>query len=122
MTYSAQWNEDVHHVLAYIVTGEGNKTGYDDPSKDPIADLEKALADGFVHDRDEGPESDGRMRGGPASRLPPDSFITYVENHDQIGNRVDGKRLSSRISPNQLDFLHFVKVHRPADSALLHGR
>jgi maltooligosyltrehalose trehalohydrolase len=113
MTYSAQWNEDMHHVLAYLVTGEGNKTGYDDPGKDPIADLEKALADGFVHDRGEGPESDGRTRGGPASRLPPDSFITYVENHDQIGNRADCKRLSSRISPNQLDFLHFVKFIAP---------
>jgi maltooligosyltrehalose trehalohydrolase len=113
MTYTAQWNEDIHHVLAYIVTGEGSKTGYDDPSKDPIADLEKALADGFVHDRDEGPESDGRTRGGPASQLPPDSFITYVENHDQIGNRVDCKRLSSRIAPNQLDFLHFVKFIAP---------
>lgn len=113
MTYWAQWNEDMHHVLAYIVTGEGNKTGYTDGKKDPIADLEKALADGFVHDHDEGPESDGRTRGGPASRLPPDSFITYVENHDQIGNRADGKRLSSRIEPDRLDFVHFVKFIAP---------
>jgi maltooligosyltrehalose trehalohydrolase len=113
MTYWAQWNEDVHHVLAYIVTGEGAKTGYDEKGKDPVADLEKALADGFVHDHDEGPNSDGRVRGGPASRLPPDSFITYVENHDQIGNRADGTRLSARISPNQLDFLHFVKFIAP---------
>jgi len=113
MTYWAQWNEDIHHVLAYIVTGEGNKTGYDEPGKDPVADLEKALADGFVHDHDEGPQSDGRVRGGPASRLPPDSFITYVENHDQIGNRADGKRLSARIAPNRLDFVHFVKFIAP---------
>ncbi|RYE09768.1 MAG: malto-oligosyltrehalose trehalohydrolase [Hyphomicrobiales bacterium] len=113
MTYWAQWNEDIHHVLAFIVTGEGNKTGYDEPGKDPVADLEKALADGFVHDRAEGPDSDGRTRGGPASRLPPDSFITYVENHDQIGNRADGQRLSSRIEPRQLDFLHFVKFIAP---------
>jgi malto-oligosyltrehalose trehalohydrolase len=113
MTYWAQWNEDMHHVLAYIVTGEGNKTGYDEHGKDPVADLEKALADGFVHDHDEGPDSDGRMRGGPASQLPPDSFITYVENHDQIGNRADGKRLSSRLEPNRLDFVHFVKFIAP---------
>jgi maltooligosyltrehalose trehalohydrolase len=113
MSFRAQWNEDIHHVLAFITTGEGNKTGYDDPDKDPIADLEKALADGFVHDRSEGPDSDGRVRGGFASRLPPDSFITYVENHDQIGNRVDGQRLSSRIEPRQMDFLHFVKFIAP---------
>lgn len=113
MTYWAQWNEDIHHVLTYLVTGEGKKTGYDEPSKDPVADLEKALADGFVHDHDEGPDSDGRVRGGPASRLPPDAFITYVENHDQIGNRADGKRLSARIEPRRLDFVHFVKFLTP---------
>ena len=113
MTYRAQWNEDIHHVLTYLVTGEGKKTGYDEPRKDPVADLEKALADGFVHDHDEGPNSDGRMRGGPASRLPPDAFITYVENHDQIGNRADGTRLSARIEPRRLDFIHFVKFLTP---------
>jgi maltooligosyltrehalose trehalohydrolase len=113
MTFSAQWNEDIHHVLAFLTAGEGEKTGYDDGSKDPIADLEKALADGFVHDRSEGPESDGRVRGGTASLLPPDSFITYVENHDQIGNRADGQRLSSRIEARQVDFLHFVKFIAP---------
>jgi malto-oligosyltrehalose trehalohydrolase len=113
MTYWAQWNDDMHHVLTYLATGEGRKTGYDDPDKDPIADLEKALADGFVHDGAEGPESDGRTRGGPASRLPPDSFITFIENHDQLGNRSDGRRLASRVRPDQLDFLHFVKFIAP---------
>ena len=81
--------------------------------KDPIADLEKALEDGFVHDHEEGPESDGRTRGGPASQLPPDSFITFIENHDQIGNRADSQRLSARIEPRQLDFLHFLKFVAP---------
>ncbi len=111
--YLAQWNDDIHHVLAYLVTCEGKKTGYDDPGKDPYADLEKALADGFVHDPTEGDGSDGRTRGGAAAKLPPDSFITYLENHDQIGNRADSTRLSARISPEQLDFLHFVKFLAP---------
>lgn len=96
-----------------MVTGEGKKTGYDDPSKDAIADLDKALEDGFVHDHEEGPASDGRTRGGPASQLPPDSFITFIENHDQIGNRADATRLSARIEPRQLDFLHFLKFMAP---------
>jgi malto-oligosyltrehalose trehalohydrolase len=111
--YSAQWNDDMHHVLAFLVTGEGPRTGYDDPKKDPYADLEKALADGFVHDPTEGDGSDGHTRGGAAAKLPPDSFITYVQNHDQLGNRSDAKRLSERISPEQLDFVHFVKFLAP---------
>lgn len=111
--YIAQWNDDMHHVLAFLVTGEGAQTGYDQPGKDPYADLEKALADGFVHDPSEGDGSDGRTRGGNGARLPPDSFITYVENHDQLGNRADAKRLSERIDPRQLDFIHFLKFLAP---------
>jgi len=113
MQYSAQWNDDMHHVLAFLLTGEGPRTGYDDPGKDPYADLEKALADGFIHDPSEGDGSDGRTRGGDGAKLPPDSFITYVQNHDQLGNRSDARRLSARISPEQLDFAHFVKFLAP---------
>ena len=88
-------------------------TGYDDAGKDPIADLEKALADGFVHDPTEGDESDGRTRGGDAAKLPPDSFITYVQNHDQIGNRPDGARIVDRVDADRLDFGHFVTLLNP---------
>jgi len=112
VNFVAQWNDDIHHVLNYLVTGEG-KGGYDDQSKDPIADLEKALADGFVHDGEADGYSDGRTRGEPGSRLPPDAFITYVQNHDQIGNRPDGMRLPDRISSEKLDFLHFVTFLAP---------
>lgn len=112
VNFVAQWNDDIHHVLNHLVTGEG-KGGYDDPSKDPIADLEKALADGFVHDGEADGASDGRTRGEPASRLPPDAFITYVQNHDQIGNRPDGKRLPDRVGAEKLDFLHFVAFLAP---------
>lgn len=111
--YWAQWNDDMHHVLTYLVTGEGRPTGYDDPCKDPYADLEKALADGFVHDPTDGDASDGRTRGGAGAMLPPDSFITYVQNHDQIGNRTDAQRISERVSPEQTDFMHFVKFLAP---------
>jgi maltooligosyltrehalose trehalohydrolase len=113
VNYTAQWNDDIHHVLEFLVTGEGKTTGYDDPKKDPYADLEKALADGFVHDGEADGESDGHTRGEPGSRLPPDSFITYVQNHDQIGNRADCKRLPDRTSAQKLDFLHFVTFLAP---------
>src|SRR3569833_2569533 len=72
-----------------------------------------ALADGFVHDPTEGNGSDGRTRGGQGALLPPDSFITYVQNHDQIGNRGASKRIADRVSPMQTDFMHFVKFMAP---------
>lgn len=112
INFVAQWNDDIHHVLNQLVTGEG-KDGYDDPSRDAIADLEKGLADGFVHDGEVDGPTDGRTRGEPASRLPPDAFITFVQNHDQIGNRADSKRLADRIGPEKLDFLHFLAFCAP---------
>ncbi len=112
VNFVAQWNDDIHHVLEHLVTGQP-KFGYDDPSKDPIADLEKALADGFVHDGEVDGPTDGHTRGEPASRLPADAFITFVQNHDQIGNRGDNKRLPDRISAEKLDFLHFLAMLAP---------
>lgn len=110
--FTAQWNDDIHHVLHYLVTGE-NKHGYEDESADAVADLEKGLADGFVHDGEAQRESDGTNRNEPASRLPPDAFVSYVQNHDQIGNRADSRRLPDRISAEKLDFLHFVMMLAP---------
>lgn len=112
LNFVAQWNDDIHHVLNHLVTGEP-KYGYDDPDKDPIADLEKALADGFVHDGEVDGKTDGSTRGEPGSFLPADAFITYVQNHDQIGNRGDNSRLPDRISAEKLDFLHFVAMLAP---------
>ena len=112
INFVAQWNDDIHHVLYHLVTGEP-KYGYDDPEKDPVADLEKALADGFVHDGEVDGPTDGRTRGEPASRLPADAFITFVQNHDQIGNRGDNRRLPDRIGAEKLDFLHFVAFLAP---------
>jgi len=112
LKYSAQWNDDIHHVLNFLASGE-KTNGYDDPCKDPIADLEKALADGFVHDGEAAGESGGQSRNEPASRLPPDAFVSYVQNHDQIGNRADGKRLPDRIGADKLDFLRFVMMLTP---------
>jgi maltooligosyltrehalose trehalohydrolase len=118
--YAAQWNDDIHHVLTHLVTGEP-KFGYDHPEKDPFADLEKALADGFVHDGEAPGPSDGTTRNEPASDLPPDAFITYVQNHDQIGNRADARRLADRISAEKLDFLYFVALLAPQIPLLFMG-
>ena len=110
--YTAQWNDDYHHVITYLVTGE-KKGGYEDDRKDAVADLEKSLADGFVHDGDAEGESDGRTRNEPASQLPMEAFIGYLQNHDQIGNRPDGSRLVDRVDASRLDFGQFVTLLSP---------
>lgn len=110
--FSAQWNDDYHHVLQFLVTGEPTG-GYEDTDRDPVADLEKSLADGFVHDGNAGPDSDGHTRNEPASELPMEAFVAYLQNHDQIGNRPDNKRIVERVDAERLDFGHFVTLLSP---------
>ena len=68
MTYIAQWNDDMHHVLDFSSRATAGRPATTIPARIPIADFEKALADGFVHDPSEGDSSDGRTRGGDGGR------------------------------------------------------
>jgi maltooligosyltrehalose trehalohydrolase len=111
--YSAQWNDSYHHVMAYLLTGKP-KSGYEDQSRDPIADLEKALVDGFVHDGDDEGDDGGKTRGGPAAQLPLEAFVQFLQNHDWIGNRADNTRLAERIDPDRAHFARFVTMLQPA--------
>jgi malto-oligosyltrehalose trehalohydrolase len=110
--YSAQWSDDFRHVVSFLVTGE-RKNGYEESDRDPIADLEKALADGFVHDGDTDGESDGRTRDEPASQLPMEAFVQFVQNHDWIGNRADNTRLIERVDLERGRFARFIIMLSP---------
>lgn len=91
---SAQWNDDFHHALHALLTGE--KGGY---YRDfgAVADLGKALKDGFVYDGKYSPYR--RRRHGNSSReISRDRFVVFSQNHDQVGNRPFGERLSRLVS------------------------
>jgi maltooligosyltrehalose trehalohydrolase len=89
----AQWNDDFHHALHVALTGEsgGYYTDYDGPS-----DLARAMAEGFVY---QGQHSRFRQRrhGGPSGALAPERLVVFAQNHDHIGNRPGGERLSSLV-------------------------
>ena len=90
--YTAQWNDDVHHVLHTAATGEG--TGYYAEYLGDTDKLGRALAEGFAF-QGELMAFRGSPRGEPSGSLPPDAFVSFVQNHDQIGNRAFGDRLVS---------------------------
>jgi malto-oligosyltrehalose trehalohydrolase len=90
--YTAQWNDDVHHVLHTAVTGE-DKGYYVDYRGDTIK-LGRALAEGFAF-QGEMMRYRGRHRGEPSTHLPPAAFIPFLQNHDQIGNRAFGDRIGA---------------------------
>ena len=89
--YDAQWNDDLHHALHVLLTGE-SAGYYGDFHHDAAAKLARALREGFVYQGQHSPNRDG-PRGTPSAHLPAAKFITFLQNHDQIGNRAFGERL-----------------------------
>lgn len=94
----AMWNEDFHHALHALLSGERNGYYRDFGS---IADVAKALSRGLVYD---GCYSAYRKRihGRSATGLPGRRFVGCLQNHDQIGNRAQGERTSQLLSEGLL--------------------
>lgn len=92
--FTAQWDDDFHHPVHVIATGERDGY-YIDFADDPIGQLGRALAEGFAYQGDASKFRDGARRGEPSSHLPPVAFVPFIQNHDQIGNRPFGDRLIS---------------------------
>ncbi|GAB0117291.1 malto-oligosyltrehalose trehalohydrolase [Acidisoma sp. 7E03] len=90
--YSAQWNDDVHHVLHVAATGED--IAYYAPYAAQPDLLGRALAEGFAF-QGEAMEYSAKLRGEASGHLPPLAFVAFAQNHDQIGNRAMGERLSA---------------------------
>ena len=93
-----QWNDDFHHSLRTLLTGE--RDGYYRDYGD-FAQLVKACREGFVYS---GEYSQFRkLRHGISSRdIPTRKMVVFSQNHDQVGNRMQGDRLSQMVSFEQL--------------------
>lgn len=94
----AQWNEDFHHALHAVLTGERDGYYMDFGG---LADLAKALTHGLVYD---GSYSHYRRRnhGRPPTGLSGHRFVDCLQNHDQVGNRALGERTSHLLSQGRL--------------------
>ena len=90
--YNAQWNDDIHHAFHTLLTKE-NDGYYMDYSDAPIKHLGRCLAEGFAYQADPSPFRDGAIRGEQSAHLPPEAFVSFAQNHDQIGNRAFGERI-----------------------------
>jgi maltooligosyltrehalose trehalohydrolase len=88
----AQWNDDEHHCLHVILTGESDGY-YADYTAAPHALLRRCLTEGFAYQGEPCVHQDGRRRGEPSAHLRPTAFVPFLQNHDQIGNRAHGERL-----------------------------
>ena len=97
---TAQWSDDIHHALHVTLTGETQ--GYYRDFAAPGA-LAATLRSAYFH---AGTWSSfrGRTHGRPVDtqKIPGYRFVCYLQNHDQIGNRAQGDRLSATVRPGRL--------------------
>ena len=115
----AQWDDDVHHALHALLTGE--RRGYYGDFGTPEC-LATVLRGAFFH---AGTWSSFRRRhhGRPVDRrtVPGHRFVAYLQNHDQIGNRATGDRLSARLSPRLLKVAATLLLTAPFTPMLFMG-
>jgi maltooligosyltrehalose trehalohydrolase len=113
----AQWNDDFHHSLHSLLTGE--KTGYYQDFGQ-LNHLAKAFREGFVYSGEYSPYH--KRRHGTSSRdIPVHRFVVFSQNHDQVGNRTRGKRLSQLVSFEELKLAAGVVLLSPFIPLLFMG-
>ncbi|MDQ1627427.1 MAG: maltooligosyltrehalose trehalohydrolase [Actinomycetota bacterium] len=98
MGMTAQWSDDFHHALHTLLTGE-SQGYYADFAAEPFRALEATLTGAFFHAATWS-SFRGAQHGAPVdrSRTPGFRFLGYLQDHDQVGNRATGDRITATIS------------------------
>jgi malto-oligosyltrehalose trehalohydrolase len=117
---SAQWNDDVHHVLHILLTGETDGY-YADYAERPLWYLGRVLAEGFAYQGEPSAYRGGVPRGETSTALPPAAFVAFLQTHDQVGNRAFGERISALASEHALRAATACVLLAPAPPMLFMG-
>lgn len=88
------WCDDFHHAIHTVLTGE-NMGYYQDYGR--CEQLAKSYRESFIYTWDYSPNRK-RLHGESAADCPPDQFLVFSQNHDQVGNRLLGERLTALVS------------------------
>ncbi|MGH8268913.1 MAG: DUF3459 domain-containing protein, partial [Steroidobacteraceae bacterium] len=118
-TFDAQWNDDCHHCLHVLLTGE-SEGYYEDYREQPHRLLCRSLAEGFAY-QGERSRHLGEPRGERSGHLPPSAFVDFLQNHDQVGNRARGERLSQLARAEALRAASAVLLLAPSPPMLFMG-
>ena len=117
--FDAQWNDDSHHCLHVLLTGESDGY-YQDYRERPHELLCRSLAEGFAF-QGENSSHLGRPRGERSAHLPASAFVNFLQNHDQVGNRARGERLAQLASMAALRAAAAVLLLAPSPPLLFMG-
>ncbi|HTF45486.1 MAG TPA: malto-oligosyltrehalose trehalohydrolase, partial [Terriglobales bacterium] len=119
-TYTAQWNDDIHHALHVLTTGEQDGY-YSDYSERPLEQLGRCLTSGFAYQGEPSRSRNGQLRGEPSNGLPPAAFVSFLQNHDQIGNRAFGERITKLADARAVRAAMAVLLLAPSPPLLFMG-
>ena len=117
--YRAQWNDDYHHAFHVLLTGE--TAGYYSDYREPAPHIARTLAEGFAYQGEPSPHRQGETRGEPATALPATAFVNFLQNHDQIGNRALGERLSALAPAEGLEAALAITLLGPGPPLMFMG-
>jgi maltooligosyltrehalose trehalohydrolase len=118
--YSGEWNDDFHNAAHAIATGE-TEGYYADFVERHWWRLARCLAEGFAYQGEVSPFGDGKPRGQPSAHLPPTAFVDFIQNHDQIGNRAFGERLTDLATHSMVETLMAMLLLSPHIPLLFMG-
>ena len=117
---TAQWNDDAHHAFHVLIAGERDGY-YEDYADAPARHLARALAEGFAYQGEPSVHRDGEKRGEPSTHLPLTALMPFLQNHDQVGNRALGERLSVLVPPERLRLAAATLILAPSVPLLFMG-
>lgn len=117
---TAQWNDDFHHALHVLASGE-TEGCYSDYTNEPVRLLGRSLTEGFVFQGEPSHFRGGVRRGEPSGHLPSTAFVSFLQTHDQVGNRAFGERLCHIISPTKHEALIAILLLSPQMPLLFMG-
>lgn len=116
--YTAQWNDDMHHVLHTAATHED--AGYYKDYCGHTHLLGRALAEGFIFE-DTAPAARCSEPAQRAITLPPEAYVSFIQNHDQIGNRAFGERMNAIALPEAVRALAATYLLSPQTPMIFMG-
>jgi maltooligosyltrehalose trehalohydrolase len=113
------WADDFHHQVRVTLTGE--RDGYYAAYEPGVSGLARAISNGWLYEGQVYPPS-GRPRGRPANELPAEAFVYCLQNHDQVGNRALGERLSHEVPIDAYRAVSTLLLFLPMTPLLFQGQ
>lgn len=117
---TAQWNDDLHHAAHVLLTGDTDGY-YADYADEPVSQFGRALAQGFVFQGQASAFRDGAPRGESSGHLPLPAFVSFLQTHDQVGNRAFGERIHALADPVRLRAAYACLLLSPHTPMLFMG-